>query len=249
MDRNTPDFMAFFDAAMRPGSDARGFYHRNVRVTVGPDSFMVRVPMEESEVMDLSIWAEHDILSVLHPHLTHAPRLLHVHHDPYFQVQEFIEGERVEDLHPYGASIPARIIDDIVVLFSELLSFPESRIPALPADWPADGDSEGFGAVLLRLGRSLREDHGKEAPRLFETLGIPEDPFLPLEDGLKDLTSRPFRLLHGDIHRGNLIRGLKRRSSWTGSSLYGVILSMTWPITCTRWATPPTANSGASEAG
>ncbi|MFJ3276539.1 aminoglycoside phosphotransferase family protein [Streptomyces sp. NPDC086776] len=209
MDHDTPDFMAMFDAAMRPGSDARGYYHRNVQVTADGYSYMVRVPMEESEVMDLSIWPEHEILSALPPYFAHAPRLLYVHHDPYFQIQEFIEGDRVEDLHPHGESVPVRIVDEIVTLFAELLSFPESRIPPLPADWPADGDSNGFGSALLQLGRSLREGHGKEAPGLFERLGIPEDPFLQLEDGLTALAVRPFRLLHGDIHRGNMIKGAR----------------------------------------
>ncbi|MFF2174257.1 aminoglycoside phosphotransferase family protein [[Kitasatospora] papulosa] len=212
MRREAPDYMAMYEAAMRQEEDARGFYHRNVRVEVGDESFMVRVAMEDSQPMDLAVWPEEDVLAALHPHVTHAPRLLYARGrgaapGPVFQIHDFIEGEPLDKAHPPGSAIPTRVSDDIAKFFGELLRLPRERLPRLPPEWPADGDSREFGLVLLKFGRSLRDDHEKACPGLFEMLEIPEDPFAGLHSALARLTARPFRLLHGDIHRGNMIRG------------------------------------------
>ncbi|MGW7357649.1 aminoglycoside phosphotransferase family protein [Streptomyces sp. NPDC054802] len=204
------DFMTMYETAMRQGVGIQGFYHRNVQVNTEADSYMIRVPMDGSEIMDLAIWPEHEILSAIQPHLSRAPRLLHVHDRPYFQVQGYIEGDTVETIYPPGSAIPPVIADDISVFFSELFTVPESGIPRLPVDWPSNGDSQSFASVLLGLGRSLRDDHGEKAPELFANLGIPVDPFCALEGRVPDLAARPFHLLHGDLHRGNMIWDSKR---------------------------------------
>uniref|UniRef100_A0AAU3GT00 Aminoglycoside phosphotransferase family protein n=1 Tax=Streptomyces sp. NBC_01401 TaxID=2903854 RepID=A0AAU3GT00_9ACTN len=212
MRRETLDYMAMYEVAMSQGNDARGFYHRNMRVVVGDESFMVRIALENSQSMDLVVWPEEDVLAALHPHVTHVPRLLYAHerragHGPLFQVHSFIEGEPLDTVHPHGSAIPVCVSDDIARFFGELLRFPQEKLPRLPPDWPTDGDSRGFGSVLLKLGRTLRDDLGKRCPVLFELLEIPEDPFAGLDRALSRLTPRPFRLLHGDLHRGNMIRG------------------------------------------
>ncbi|MFE2057514.1 phosphotransferase [Streptomyces sp. NPDC059446] len=227
MCRAAPDYMAMYETAMLQESDVRGFYHRNVRVVVGEESFMVRVAMKDSEAMDLVVWPEEEILAALHPHVTHAPRLLFSSGGndgagdasdgrggskgllpaPPFQVHSFIEGDSLDRVHPHGSEIPVQVSDDIAQFFGELLRFPQGELPEIPSGWPEDGDSRGFSLVLLRLGRFLRSDCGKSIPGLFEMLEIPEDPFALLEGASRRLAARSFRLLHGDIHRGNMMRG------------------------------------------
>ncbi|MET7369364.1 aminoglycoside phosphotransferase family protein [Streptomyces sp. NPDC005566] len=227
MHREALDYRGMYKAAMRQGDAALGNYHRNVRVVAGGESFMVRVAMDDSQVMDLAVWPEEDILAAIHPHVTHAPRLIFSQRrsggqgnaragtgaaesltlEPEFQVHSFIEGESIDGLYPHGYEIPVRVSNDIAEFFGELLRFPQDELPGLPSDWPTDGDSHGFGRVLLQFGRLLRGNHGKSSPGLFEMLEIPVDPFARLEDALVTLAARPFQLLHGDIHRGNMIWG------------------------------------------
>ncbi|MEV0578248.1 aminoglycoside phosphotransferase family protein [Streptomyces sp. NPDC050392] len=205
MNLGAKDFTAMRDAAMLQSSDLVGHYHRNVRMDHEGDSFVVRVPNPRSQVMDLAIWAEHLVLLALSPDMTRVPRLYYCEEDPYFQVQGFIEGELVEDLCPRGSTIAPGIAEDVTHFFEELLSFPAEKVPGISRPWPRDGDSQGFAGILLKFGHDLRVKCSQRMPRLFSELGIPESPFEELGKAASGLTSRPFRLLHGDIHRGNMI--------------------------------------------
>ncbi|WP_299539551.1 phosphotransferase family protein [uncultured Streptomyces sp.] len=212
MDLNASDFMGMYKVATARESGERGHYHRNVRVDAHGSSFVVRIPVPGVQVMDLAPWREDRVVGSLHPWVRSVPRLLFVHEDPYFQVQNFLPGKPVAQLYPAGRGIPDHLAGNVASFFADLLSFPVEEIPELPTDWPAGGDVRGFSAVMVEFGRALRLKYGEENPRLFADLDIPYDPFEALEREASRLTMRPFRLLHGDMHRGNMLVEERRTS-------------------------------------
>ncbi|WP_143662591.1 aminoglycoside phosphotransferase family protein [Streptomyces sp. CB03238] len=192
------------EARAREGAQS-GHYNRNVRVEADSGPVVVRMRSGSAEVMDLTLWPEADILAAIAPHVPSAPRLVHAGADPAFQIHEFVEGRRVDDLYPDGKPLPEPVLDDIENLFAHLLRVPPHALPPLPADWPPDGDTPAFAARLLDLVRTIRHRGEPAVTGLYDTLGVPADPCAILESRAATLTSRPFCLLHADIHRSNMI--------------------------------------------
>lgn len=204
------DAIALYQEACERDDALSGYYNRNVRVDSTDGPVMVRIPTARSESMDLAMWPEHAVLQAIRPYVTSAPQLLHTQADPPFQVHEFIAGACLDDACPTGSPLPAGVLDDIGILFSQLLRVPASALPETPAEWPKDGDIGGFVALLLRLVRTIRADGDQATEQLYRDLGVPEDPCALLEQQADTLHTRPFRLLHADIHRRNIIRHLDR---------------------------------------
>ncbi|WP_328725642.1 aminoglycoside phosphotransferase family protein [Streptomyces sp. NBC_00259] len=193
------------EACAREGES--GHYNRNVRMEADSGPVVVRMRSGDPEAMDLTLWSEADVLSAIGPHVPAAPRLLHASTDPGFQIHEFVEGRRVDALFPDGKPLPEPVLDSIETLFGRLLRVPARALPEVPGDWPHDGDTAGFAGRLLGLVRVIRRRHDATAGGLYEALGIPEDPCTLLQERAAGLAERPFRLLHADIHRKNMILG------------------------------------------
>ncbi|MEU0811208.1 aminoglycoside phosphotransferase family protein [Streptomyces sp. NPDC005970] len=204
------DVIALYRKACEHDTALSGFYNRNVRVESGHGPVMVRVPTPGAETMDLAIWPEHELLDAIGPYVPAAPRLMHASIDPPFQIQEFIEGSLLDEAHPVGQALPDAILEDIAAFFSQLLDTPGGKLPGTPADWPQDGDVAGFAGLLFRLVRDIRHRGDEATARLYRDLGVPHDPCALLARQVTKLGARPFRLLHADIHRKNVILGAGR---------------------------------------
>ncbi|MFJ2822529.1 aminoglycoside phosphotransferase family protein [Streptomyces toxytricini] len=189
------------------GPDAlSGYYNRNVRVETAAGPVLVRIPGGDTEQMDPRLWSEPDLLAAIQPHVSTAPRLLHAQQDPAFQIHEFIEGRRLDELAPDGKPVPEAVLGGVGQFFGEVLRVPSGALPPVPAGWPGDGDTEAFAERLLDLVRSIRARAGEAQEGLYTALGVPADPCGRLADrAVGDLRSRPFRLLHADLHRKNVI--------------------------------------------
>ncbi|WP_438486176.1 phosphotransferase [Streptomyces sp. S186] len=204
------DAMALYEEACRRDDAHTGYYNRNVRVGSGDRAVMVRIPTPGAESMDLSLWPEPVLLDAIRPYVGAAPQLLHAQAEPPFQIHEFIAGRSLDAMCPAGTPLPERVLDDIGELFGQLLRVPAGKLPAAPAGWPGDGDTAGFAASLLTLVRTIRADGDEPTQRLYAELGVPRDPCALLERRAVALGSRPFRLLHADLHRGNMITDGRR---------------------------------------
>jgi hypothetical protein len=90
-------------------------------------------------------------------------------------------------------------------LFGQLGQIPRKAIPALPGDWPADGETADFARRLSAVTAGIYARFRPEFGELFTGLGIPADPLAPVLTRWTTLHLRPFRLLHTDIHRKNMI--------------------------------------------
>jgi aminoglycoside phosphotransferase (APT) family kinase protein len=192
------------EAAAQAGP-ASGYYNHNIKLTTPAGPVIVRIPIPESDVMDLAIWPEPSVLWTIRDLVTHAPRLLYASDHPRFQVLEFIDGELLDKFAPRGVPVPAHVIGDIGEAFSQLGAIPQERIPPLPAGWPADGKTADFARRLSAVTEGVYERFLPEFGELFASLAIPPDPLALVRARWTTLRPRPFRLLHTDLHRKNMI--------------------------------------------
>ncbi|WP_369143320.1 aminoglycoside phosphotransferase family protein [Streptomyces sp. R44] len=200
------DATALYAEARDREDSLAGFYHRNVRIETGSGPVLVRIPGPGSEPMDLTLWPEPAVLEAIHPYVSQAPRLLHADPDHRFQIHEYVPGRRVDDVAQDGKPLPDVVLDGVERLFGEMTRVASSALPAVPDDWPADGDTAGFAGRLLRLVGEIRGRGDAAVLALYEALGVPVDPGARLaERASRELVERPFRLLHADVHRKNMI--------------------------------------------
>ncbi|GAB3141378.1 aminoglycoside phosphotransferase family protein [Microbispora hainanensis] len=195
-----------YQAALRARNGASGFYNDNVRIDTAGGPVIVRIPLAGADSMDLRIWPEQEVLAALAAHhVTHVPRLLHTSRHPAFQVHEYIPGEVVDDIAPRGVRLPPVVPHDVVDLFAQLATVPRDKLPALPTDWPVDGDTPAFASRLSRVTEGVYATFRQRFGALFTALGVPDEPLVPVLTRWDNLTLRPFVLVHADVHRKNMI--------------------------------------------
>jgi aminoglycoside phosphotransferase (APT) family kinase protein len=185
--------------------DAAAGYYNNVRVDTPTGPVNVRIPIPGAHTMDLKLWREEEILPAIAPYVEHAPRLLHVSHDPRFQVHQFIEGQVLHTIAPRGVAVPAHVPADVTRLLASLLDVPREKLPATPPDWPDDHDTADFGRRLSELTQRVHETFRDEYAAQYAAFGFPADPLAPVFAAWPTLTRRPMACVHSDIHRKNMI--------------------------------------------
>lgn len=199
------DPLALYEQARGREDAAAGFYNHNIRLDTDDGDVIVRIPIPRAATMDLTIWAEADVLAALGPYLDPIPHVRHVNTEPAFQIHDFVHGQVVDAFAPRGARLPGRILTDIIAFFGGLLAVPVAALPAPPAGWPPDGDTAAFAHRLSDVTATVHATYRDTYGRLFTDFGIPDDPLAPVLAHWPELAPRPFRLVHADIHRKNLI--------------------------------------------
>lgn len=196
---------ALYDAALRSTDAAAGYYNRNAALDTPDGRVNVRIPLAAADVMDVRVWREEEVLAAVRPYVDYAPELRHVSHAPRFQVQSFIAGDILNDFSPRRSAVPDHVIGDTVALMGQLAAIPQGKMPPLPDGWPTSADAPAFGQRLARLTRTIHADHLPAYGRVFDHFGFPADPLAPVSERWSALTSRPFAVLHADLHRKNMI--------------------------------------------
>jgi len=192
------------EAAAQTGS-ASGFYNYNIKIATPAAPVIVRIPIPDSDAMDLAIWPEASILRAIRDSVTHAPRLLYAEDHPRFQVLEFIDGAPLDASAPRGVPVPGHVIGDVAEAFGQLGAIPPDKIPPLPADWPDDENTADFARRLSAVTEGVYARFRPEFGELFASLEIPGDPLALVRARWTTLHPRPFRMLHTDVHRKNMI--------------------------------------------
>lgn len=191
------DPCALHEEALAHPAPAAGFYNRNVRI----GSLLVRIPIAGADGMDLRLWRENEILAAVSAHDISAPKLLFASARP-FQIHTHVPGALLDEIAPKGTPVPAHVIGDVVELFRALVDVGPRELPP-PQDWVEDGDTPAFAARLSSVTARVHADFHDQFAALFRALGIPSEPLAELD--WTSLTSRPFRLVHSDVHRKNMI--------------------------------------------
>ncbi|RMI31115.1 aminoglycoside phosphotransferase family protein [Streptomyces triticirhizae] len=137
------------------------------------------------------------------------------------RVHGFIEGEPLSALRPPGTPLSGTELDQLARLFGELAAIPPAAL-ALVHSCPVPGrprTSREFARGLVRFTRRrVYARHRAALGGLFQTLGIDPDVLSvtgPLVREAARMTNRPFCLLHGDLHRDNLIVAESDGQLWT----------------------------------
>ncbi|MFI6936537.1 aminoglycoside phosphotransferase family protein [Streptomyces sp. NPDC050287] len=162
-----------------------------------------RVPLNSVEVVP-RIWPrEAEVLEVVCRHLREVPRCLAVLGDR--SVHTFRRGDALSELNPDGA-VGESLMREFAAFFVRTARVPVEDLPPLPGNWPADGDSDGFLHWLVDFAETrVHQPNRERFGDLFAAVGIPEDAMTRFKENHHGLTSRPFTLLHTDVHRANVV--------------------------------------------
>ncbi|WP_320778874.1 phosphotransferase [Streptomyces sp. CRN 30] len=186
-------------------------YHHETYVLWLPDGggpVKVREPRSRVLWFDRRCFlSEEELLRDLRRYLPQVPEVIEVGDTG---LQRFIVGRTLGAELRADPRVSGPVLEQIVGLFrgmagitAEMLS---ARRRCSPADHCADGDSEGF---LRRLVAFVRDEvYAANLERfggLFHDLGIDDRTLDRLEERVSGLTSRPFSLLHADLHHDNLV--------------------------------------------
>ncbi|MFE0549971.1 phosphotransferase [Streptomyces pilosus] len=162
---------------------------------------------------------EEEILGAVRGILPHVPQCLAK--GPGFAIHSHVEGVPLSAVCGDDQPVDTPLIKDLAGLLARLAQVRRGVLPPLPSCWPRnDTDSQGFLRTLALLAdRQIRRPHEAAFGGLFAALGIPEDALPGLAGRAPLMARRPYSLLHGDLHRDNVI----------------VAPSGTLPLVCVDW--------------
>ncbi|MEU6660402.1 aminoglycoside phosphotransferase family protein [Streptomyces sp. NPDC046821] len=199
------------------GRELGGHHNRNyvypltkpmARALRQPPETRVTVRVRKADVPPVVIrtWPdEKGILDAVVGVLPHVPRCLFKRDD--MVIHSYVEGVSLAMVCPNGKPVDSRLISALAGLLADMTRVPARRLPPLPRFWPRKGkDSRAFLRALVTAAEDqIRTPNWTAFGGLFAALGIADDALLRFAERVPALTKRPFSLLHGDLHRGNVI--------------------------------------------
>ncbi|MCX5421789.1 phosphotransferase family protein [Streptomyces sp. NBC_00078] len=165
----------------------------------------VRVRRTDALPVVIRTWDdEAEILQAIKGILPHVPECL-VKRD-HFAIHSYVEGVPLSSICGNGKPVDALLVRALAGLFAQMTQVRREALPALPAVWPHNKDSQGFLRVLAhQADRQIRRPNWLVFGGLFAALGMPEDALTRFAERVPAMKRRPYSLLHADLHRDNLI--------------------------------------------
>ncbi|XIG80009.1 phosphotransferase enzyme family protein [Streptomyces sp. SGAir0957] len=147
---------------------------------------------------------ERAVLDAIGGTLGHVPQCLAQRGD--VAIHSYMEGTPLSGVCRDGKPVDSLLIDAFAGLLADMTRVPEELLPARPSYWPRDRDCQGFlRKWALAADEQVRQPNWAEFGGLFVALGVPENALRLYAHWAPKLTPRPFSLLHGDLHRDNVI--------------------------------------------
>ncbi len=211
-------FDRFLAHARARGQFGRGHHNLNymVRSLTAEDSRLVaaengapvtvrkRIPSALPVV--IRTWQdEADLLNRIWGVLHNVPRCLAKHGDVV--VLSYVEGVPLSTVCPNDTPVDHDLIVALAGLLADMTQVRRHHLPPLPASWPRSSRDSGafLRALAFAADDQIRQRNRAEFGGLFAMLGIPEDALVRFAERVPTLISRPFSLLHTDLHRDNVI--------------------------------------------
>jgi aminoglycoside phosphotransferase (APT) family kinase protein len=203
--------------AIADGETLSGFHNVNYLLhraaghaaLVGVDSatpLKVRVRRHALKVVERS-WADEGAIlrSLRRTSLSaHTPRYYGGHGD--IAVHEFVPGTTLSEVCPPGKPLDPRHLDALIGQLAQFTRISQHDLPPLPPAWAQGGDSRAFLQDRVDFAeREVRRANWPEFAALFAALEVPTNALRDWRNRVPALRSRPFALLHGDLHRHNVI--------------------------------------------
>ncbi|WP_371653457.1 MULTISPECIES: phosphotransferase [unclassified Streptomyces] len=127
-------------------------------------------------------------------------------------LQGFVEGRTLRDGRFWLGRLSGRHVSQLGELFGQMAAIKhgELALKTLPEvdsrPWVPDGDTRGFlGGLIDFTQHEVYQRNSGEFGSLFDRLGVSATSLNGLRERAGGLASRPFSLVHGDLHRRNLI--------------------------------------------
>lgn len=121
-------------------------------------------------------------------------------------VHEYVPGTALAEVCPPGKPLETVQVREIVDHFAAFTRVPAGALPPLPAGWPADGDTRGFLQARADFAeREVRVPNWADMHGLFTDLAVPPTALDALRKRVPRMRPRRFVLLHGDLHRHNIV--------------------------------------------
>ncbi|MER5614724.1 phosphotransferase [Streptomyces sp. NPDC002215] len=147
--------------------------------------------------------SEQALLAALQGRVTRIPVVAERAGVPLYS---FIEGRTLGETCPPGTPLTERHLGQLGVLFGELVSIGADGIGIDGTGGVPEGDSAAFLSRLIGFTEHhVRRRHLSRYGALFAELGVPGGGLDRLRGEARGLTPRPFTLVHGDLHRENLV--------------------------------------------
>ncbi|MDX3750776.1 aminoglycoside phosphotransferase family protein [Streptomyces sp. AK08-02] len=211
-------YRQFVELARNTGTLYNGQHNDNFVLPLTPEmarlvplaegtEVMVRIPRAGVPTVTVKTWPfeEAAILVAIRDFVLGAPTCL-MEDWGQSELYTFAQGQPLSAFHHGDSAVDVEWIVALTDVMAQLALVPRDALPRLPADWPRDGDSRGFLRHLAGLtDREVRKPNMPEYGPLFRALGVPADGLATLAARLPDMTSRPYSLLHADLHRGNVV--------------------------------------------
>ncbi|MFF7761030.1 phosphotransferase family protein [Streptomyces griseorubiginosus] len=172
----------------------------------GSPLVMVRERQRSALPVVIRTWQdEAELLRSISGVLPHVPRCLLKYGD--VAVMSYVDGVPVSSVCPRGKPVDQHLVRALAELLADMAQVGRKELPPLPPSWPRSSrDSRAFLRTLALATETLvRQRNWKKFGGLFAMLGIPEDAMVRFAERVPAMISRPFSLLHTDLHRDNVI--------------------------------------------
>jgi hypothetical protein len=127
-------------------------------------------------------------------------------------LHSYPEGVPLATVSPAGRAVSGQHLRIIMRFIGRLSAMGRTPVPQLPDHWPRDGDSDRFLRDRVEFAAaSLAGANEPEYGGLLSRLGIHAGAMEGFGERLPALRSRPFALLHTDLHRHNILVGADGR--------------------------------------
>jgi thiamine kinase-like enzyme len=182
-----------------------GYYNQNYIIESDNQKYILRIPIPNSDKMDLRIIPESTVLKFLNKERFPAPRLIFENEERTSFVHKYIEGNVFDDLFPEDSIFPDWISVDIANQMKNLHQLDPKNLEIYCKDIGKSPSSNGFFHCLISSVEEIYSKYKNLYVGHFKKLEFPEDPFKIVRINSLKLIPRKFTLCHCDIHRKNLI--------------------------------------------
>ncbi|MFF5101713.1 phosphotransferase family protein [Streptomyces sp. NPDC000134] len=211
------DRRAFADPSETAHIPVGGHHNENTELPPTPDmahrhglphGATVLLRQRRTDVLPVVVrtWSEWRVLLAVGVLRPRAPRLLEAHADGGM-VLEYVRGTPLRETYPDGTPVAGAVVRQLARLLARTCLVERTALPPLPLEYPRGrSDSRGFlRALVTSHHRRIVCANWGVYGGLFEALGVPPQALADWGERLPELTPRPFSLLHGDLHRDNVI--------------------------------------------
>ncbi|WP_329244877.1 aminoglycoside phosphotransferase family protein [Streptomyces canus] len=188
----------------------KGYHHETYVLPMPGGTRIVKLREPRAEILWFDrrcFQSEEELLRALQGQISRIPEVLDVEG---MGLQGFIEGRTVGQGFLRNGRVPDALLDQLLELFREMVRITPEMLGVkrrcMDKDRAEDGDSNAFLERLIAFSEEqVFERNHERFGGLFAELGLSGESFARLRKHVSGLQERPFCLLHGDLHRKNLI--------------------------------------------